>query len=314
MGLLSVVTVALCYVCYIFYFDGFSTIKKPPPFFRLNIYPILLPVNSNDTSNQPKETSNGVIKEAIDLSNQIMNHDNAMINHGLLPKSSDDYVEWFKPPMEVNYGDGTCSESDRKVYGDIFARWKNLSSTYKIPYFLTDGTLIGAARNADIVPWDGDADIMVDGRFNEVVAAIADQRGFDRYDGEPHLVIQKDFREPVPEDKKDRLYYTEHRRRWDCWGKQVDSQTDNCAFQEPFGRLIKNGHHMDLYDYHYKDDFIYEASGARFEIAMVFPLRKCMFLHMEMLCPQQTVNFLKKIYGDGVLPPKYKCNNTKWIP
>jgi len=308
--MLSVLTVVLVYTCYILYSDEYSTNKKPT-FLSLNIYPILVQENA---TNQAKEFSNNINKVAMEISNRIINHENALIKHGLLPEFSDDKVEWFKPPIEVNYGDGTCSESDREVYRDIFAKWKNVSATYQIPYFLTDGTLIGAARNGDIVPWDGDADIMVDGRFNEVIAAIADQRGFDRYDGVPRLVFQKDFRKPVPEDKKGtRLYYTEHRRRWDCWGKQVDSQTDNCAFQEPFGRLIKNGHHMDLYDYHYKDDIIHEAAGNRFPVSMVFPLKKCMMLNMEMPCPRQTVEYLKKIYGDGVLPPKYTCNNTKWI-
>ena len=111
-------------------------------------------------------------------------------------------------------------------------RWKNISETYKIPYFLYAGTLIGAARNADAIPWDGDMDIMVDGRFNEVIAAIANERNFNRYDGDFHLVIQEDFRKPPPDGKinisnREKLYYSEHRRRWNCKG-EVNCKYHKC--------------------------------------------------------------------------------------
>lgn len=271
--------------------------------------------------NQPKtidaigKASNTKIKHALAISNQIIDHDNALIKQGLLPKYSLE-LEWFRPSHEkVDYGDGTCNENKNRIlFKDLMGKWRNLSETYKIPYFLHAGSLLGAARNADAIPWDGDMDILVDGRFREVIAAIANERNFDRYDGDFHLVIQKDFRKPPPDEKKGSLYYTKHRRRWDCKGKQVEKQTDNCAFQDPLARLVKNGRHMDLFDYHYKDDIIYKPSGHRTPVELTFPLRKCMFLEIEVLCPQKTIEFLKNKYGDGVMVPKKKCNNTRWIP
>ena len=122
---------------------------------------------------------------------------------------------------KVDYGDGTCEHKNRRQYKDLMEKWKNISETYKIPSFLYAGTLIGAARNGDSIPWDGDMDVLVDGRFNEVVAAIANKRNFDRYDGQFHLVIQEDFNIPAPEGVHmgNKLYYTGHRRKFNCKGK-----------------------------------------------------------------------------------------------
>jgi len=216
--------------------------------------------------------------------------------------------------MPADYGDGTCKESNRTNYRDILTKWKSLADTYKIPYFLYAGSLIGAARNADIVPWDGDMDIMVDGRFREVIASIADERGFDRYDGDLHLVFQTDFRKSVPEEKKAyKGYYSGHRVRFNCWGEQVEKQVDSCSFQQPFARLIKNGRHMDIYDYHYRDNVIYAYATKQWPQAMVFPLKKCMFLELEVTCPQHTEDFLVKLYGDEVYNIRSRCSNAKWI-
>ena len=44
---------------------------------------------------------------------------------------------------------------------DALVHFKNICTEHNLKYFITNGTLIGAAKYNDFVPWDDDADIMM---------------------------------------------------------------------------------------------------------------------------------------------------------
>ena len=66
--------------------------------------------------------------------------------------------------------------------------------------------MIGALRNANFIPYDGDMDIMVDESFYEVIAGIDNQRNFTTSadDVNIHLVVQNFFREQYTHMNKPR--------------------------------------------------------------------------------------------------------------
>lgn len=115
---------------------------------------------------------------------------------------TDNEPDWIETlNYTIDYGDNTCNENKNGNPSKInFVRllnyWKSISKKYKIPYFLVYGSLIGAVRNADFIPWDHDMDILVDEIYYEILAGIDNNRNFTQSasDNRFHLVVQNFFR------------------------------------------------------------------------------------------------------------------------
>ena len=203
-----------------------------------------------------------------------------------------------------NYGDNSCDTlHQRQHLLVIFERWVKLANKYNISYFLTAGSLLGAWRNQDFIPYDRDLDILISNTSNTFLESIKDQRNFHESDDKFHLVLQEDWTKPYAQ-----------RRRFKCNGEQVKVYSDHCSFQEPLGRLIKGDFHLDIYDYTVKDDLIYDPSEweKTYKIADVFPLTKCMFMNIETWCPKYPKVILNQLYNGNLFPSRV-CKNGKWI-
>ena len=101
----------------------------------------------------------------------------------------------------IDYGDKTCEEtkngnSHKKNFVQLLNQWNLISKKHSIPYFLVSGSLIGALRNADFIPWDHDMDIIVDEIYYETISGIDNNRNFTPSDHDTsfHLVLQIFFR------------------------------------------------------------------------------------------------------------------------
>ena len=155
-------------------------------------------------------------------------------------------LEWLQREDGENhsdYGDSSCGGyHDRKTYKKIMKKWIEIAKTNNIKYFLLAGTLLGALRNQDVIPYDQDLDIIIDGKDNMKLERIKNKRKFDAND-RFHLILQGNWKLPCDE-----------RRRYDCQGNQVKEYEDQCSFQEPLGRLITENTHLDIYDYKIKND------------------------------------------------------------
>jgi len=59
-----------------------------------------------------------------------------------------------------DYGDNTCPKNtDREGWRKLFQEWVKIATKHRIRYFLSFGSLLGAWRNEDIIPYDQDTDI-----------------------------------------------------------------------------------------------------------------------------------------------------------
>ena len=117
----------------------------------------------------------------------------------------------------IDYGDKTCDETkngnpNRAKFVRLLNHWNMISQNYNIPYFLVYGSLIGAVRNADFIPWDHDMDIIVDETFYETLSKIDNIRNFTSSDNGSnfHLVVQNYFRSD---------YSNMHKPRQNCLGQ-----------------------------------------------------------------------------------------------
>ena len=160
------------------------------------------------------DTSISVTKFPTTIDNDITNHQN---NH-----SNDHYDDSWMDTLNntIIYGDKTCEETKngnlyKKKFVRLLNQWNLISKKYNIPYFLVYGSLIGAVRNADFIPWDHDMDIIVDETYYEIISGIDNNRNFTPNDNDKsfHLVVNNFFRSD---------YFNMHKTRQNCLG-QVNS-------------------------------------------------------------------------------------------
>ena len=145
-----------------------------------------------------------------------MDLQNDSCNFSRIINRASDWIEIYN--STVDYGDKTCNETKhgnlwQKPYIELLLHWKSLSMRHNISYFLVYGTLIGAVRSADFIPWDGDMDIMVDQDYYDIIANIDNNRNFVRKTTDPkfHLVVQNDFKQSYND--------TTERRMFNCMGQ-----------------------------------------------------------------------------------------------
>ena len=203
-----------------------------------------------------------------------------------------------------NYGDNTCPDnSDRVVFIKLFKRWLKIAKKYNITYFLTTGTLLGAWRNQDVIPYDPDMDVLIDTKDSEKIVKLKSKRNIARTDTNPYIIIQEDWELPYAK-----------RRRFKCDGEQVKEYSDQCSFQEPLGRLIADNRQIDIYDYKIENKKLIDPSEWEKEYPTkdIFPLKKCMFMKLETVCPKNPRVILEAFYGKN-LSPTTICKKGEWV-
>lgn len=77
-----------------------------------------------------------------------------------------------------------------RVLHTMLADWDTFCRKHGITYYLAGGTLLGAVRHGDFIPWDDDADVMVTREGYEALIAAAD-------DLPSHLFLQCPERDPL---------------------------------------------------------------------------------------------------------------------
>ena len=115
----------------------------------------------------------------------------------------------YKPNVYGNVS--SCSpNSYRAGLVELFTYWVKLAKKHRIEYVIFYGSLLGALRNGDIIPWDSDMDLLMDVKYWLQMESLASKRNFDNSDGKIRLVVQPEFMKPGP---------STGRRRYTCQGK-----------------------------------------------------------------------------------------------
>ena len=124
-------------------------------------------------------------------------------------------------PTASVYGDSRrCPKNPWKdTLIELFRAWKEICQKHSIEYVLAFGSLLGAIRNGDVIPWDSDIDILVDKKIFPLLEQLSLERNFDSNDGIVRFVVQPEFRKEV----------SETRRRFTCEGKVGGSTVSLCV-------------------------------------------------------------------------------------
>ena len=205
----------------------------------------------------------------------------------------------------ADYGDGSCPvTTDREPWQKVLARWIQLAKKYKIRYFLTAGSLLGAWRDQEVIPYDQDMDIRIHiDDFDKLYPLRQRKFVWDAYDDHDiHIYFTRDWRLPYG-----------LRRRYTCRGKKVAEYEGQCSFTDPNARMIYRQWHMDIFAYTTYQDTVNFIPSSTYEYRKydIFPLTRCMFMGLETKCPQKPNVIFKKLYSD--LKPTKKCFNNTWV-
>ena len=109
------------------------------------------------------------------------------------------------------YGEVGCPDNPwRKALKKLLLHWIQISKQNNIEYVLACGSLLGAMRDGDVIPYDSDIDILVDQNYFSIFKRLSSKRGFSTSDEKIRLVVQPEFTLNIP---------VEVRKRFTCQGE-----------------------------------------------------------------------------------------------
>ena len=187
----------------------------------------------------------------------------------------------------------------------LLQSWIKIAEEQKIRYFLTDGSLLGAWRDGDQIPYDYDLDIRVHVDDLRKIYPLREQRKSWNPYKEPgdHIYFTRDWEMPY-----------DIRQRFSCRGKHVRMYEGECSFTDPPARLINGDKHIDIFIYQTYEQVLqfFPSRQAEFYLKDAFPLVKCKFLQETTWCPRNPKRILDQIYSMKLAPGKI-CKNGKWV-
>ena len=206
----------------------------------------------------------------------------------------------------ADYGDGTCPlNKNRQPWQNMLTNWIKLAKEHNIRYFLTAGSLLGAWRDEEVIPYDQDLDIRVHiDDFDKLYPLRQKKVAWESSDDYKfHIYFTRDWRLPYAE-----------RRRFSCKGKRVYEYEGQCSFIDPTARMIFRNWHLDLYAYtYYQDTVKFMPYDAAYEYRKedILPVTRCMFMGIETRCPQKPKVIFKNLYSN--IKPSLKCVNKTMV-
>ncbi|CAH3015190.1 unnamed protein product [Porites evermanni] len=205
------------------------------------------------------------------------------------------------------YGELGCPKNpNRKDFYEILRHWIQISKQNNIEYVLACGSLLGAMRDGDVIPYDSDVDVLVEHGYFSILERLSVKRDFNPSDGKIRLVVQPEFALNISMDD---------RRRFNCEGKETIEMEDKCSFQEPMARLIKGNLFLDVFAFYNRVDVVEDPSENRlkkYHKNDFYPFRPCSFMGLQASCPNNSWEVLRLYFGSDNLEPIHKCKNGSW--
>ena len=116
-----------------------------------------------------------------------------------------------QPARKSVYGELDCPDNPwREDLFELLHAWYNISKQNHIEYVLAFGSLLGAMRDGDVIPYDSDIDILLDINYFSTLKRLSVRRNFRNSDEKIRLVVQPEFTFNIRVDE---------RKRFDCKGK-----------------------------------------------------------------------------------------------
>lgn len=205
------------------------------------------------------------------------------------------------------YGTG-CSGKPafRERYKTLLRFWEAIAGRRNITeYFLCFGSMLGASRDGNIVPYDHDIDICMFRKDLHKLEPEDEKRPFNYNDGKPHMILQRQCDH----------YLKSGIERKDCNGKVVTEHVDVCSFLYPCARII-HGYRPFLDVFTFKDnaeELLDEYKHVKHKRSTILPIKSCQLMGINTKCPNNSTTYLRRYYGKNYAKPHYLCKDNKWV-
>lgn len=194
-----------------------------------------------------------------------------------------------------------------------------LFKTHNITYWMDGGTLLGAIRHQDIIPWDDDGDLVILSRDEQKLLSLERELNNFGYGLSETWCGYKVF----PLNGKEIKYWN---RNWQ-WGKSSKDIEDAERFDYRFPFLDIMLIEKINDKYHYSNEKVRRIWPNYYhETKDVFPLKKYKFNEFELMGPNNPIPYLNRSYGNDWYNTAYrqydhenqkildKTKFTLWIP
>lgn len=206
------------------------------------------------------------------------------------------------------YGEPGCPDNPRREdLQGLLRAWTTACKEHGINYTLAFGSLLGAMRNKDVIPWDHDIDVNIHVTYFPILKRWSEEKKFTKEDGTIRLAIQPGAVLNIPEEK---------RTRHNCQGKKTSYMEDQCSFLEPMARLIRGSVFVDFFHFYEKGDLVEDPSENRlkqYKKTDFYPFRSCSFMGFNTLCPNRPWKILRVYFNTDDFEPTRKCKDGSWI-
>ena len=156
-----------------------------------------------------QNTTVGSMKKTLKLQGTITNSSSSSKRPGTYTHVAMDSANGKLDPSV--YGELGCPKNpNRKDFYEILRHWIQISKQNNIEYVLACGSLLGAMRDGDVIPYDSDVDVLVEHSYFSILERLSVKRDFNPSDGKIRLVVQPEFVLNISMDD---------RRRFNCEGK-----------------------------------------------------------------------------------------------
>lgn len=222
-----------------------------------------------------------------------------MFDSKKLPRSHD--------VVAINYYGVGCSgkPSFHERYATLLRFWETIAARRNITeYFLCFGTMLGASRDGDIVPYDHDIDICMFRKDIHKLEPEDEKRPFNYNDGKPHMILQRHCHHPKSDTP-----------RQDCNGKVVGKYVDACSILDPCARILM-GYLPFLDVFAIKDNgdvLLDEYKKVKHKRSTILPIKSCKLMGIDTKCPNNSTTYLRRYYGEHFAKPHYTCENNTWV-
>lgn len=208
------------------------------------------------------------------------------------------------------YGKGCPENLFHARMVKLLNTWIAIAGRRNITYFVCYGSLLGLYRDGDVIPYDNDIDVCIFRRDLYKLEKEDETKPFEPNDGKTHLVYQKHCH-----------HLRGNAKRTTCKGVEVTRAVDQCTFLDPCARLFlrppTSGRTtwMDVFAMRDNGTFLLDDwKWKRHRRDIIFPLRPCVFMGIQTICPNKITAYLRRYYGkDFATNSHYICKDGEWV-
>ena len=222
------------------------------------------------------------------------------------------FVNYTSPRLSNStiYGSGCRENPFHKRLETLFRTWVSIATRRNLTYFVCYGALLGLYRDGDVIPFDNDLDVCIFRNELYKLEMEDEPKPFKADDGKTHLIYQRHCHHPkIGTPRKT------------CKGVEVTKDVDQCTFLDPCARIVlrpptsERTTWIDVFALRDNDSYLLDDWKRKtHKRAIIFPLKPCVFIGIQTVCPNNITGYLTRYYGnDFATKSHYVCKNGEWM-